>query len=146
MRNGWRNIHAVVPEDAGVAPFSQPENLRAEDVTAVVLAELVVQTRLRLVDLAEHVLRSEEFVHDVVCQVDVPLLEVLLDEAVLEAGFVAAVGSEPVEELLGGVHAEDGIRVDGVCHGFIVEEFKNGACYDIFVFEHVVIGLVSDCF
>ena len=82
MRNGRRNVHAVILEYAGVAPFSEPENLRAEDVAAVVLAELVVQTRLRLVDLAEHVLRSEEFVHDVVCQVDVPLLEVLLDQAV----------------------------------------------------------------
>ena len=107
MRDTRREVESVVREYGLVAPFTEPKYLRTEDVAAIVLVEFVAQTRLRLVDLAEHVLGRKDLVHNGVGQVNVPLLEVLFNELVQEVAGLALVSCEPVVKFVRCVHSKD---------------------------------------
>jgi hypothetical protein len=82
FRDSWGQVDAGVRHDRFVTPLCLPEEVRVQQVAAVILEELVGKTLLSIVDLPDHVLRADQISHVPISHVDALEQVVVLDQVI----------------------------------------------------------------
>jgi hypothetical protein len=140
-RDSRGQVYAGLCHNRFVTPLSLPEKFRAQHVAAVILEELVRKTLLSIVNLSDHVLRTDQISHVPISHVDALEQVVVLYQIVYVWALLALKGLDPIEQFGWRVHSEELVLVNGFgsCG---VKDTENWLQDHLLVLEYVVIGLI----